>query len=129
MDSKTLTLETVRDSIPDYARDLKLNLGSVLTPTGAPGLNERQIWSVALASAIASRNNAFTRVIEAAAGAQLDAAHLGELLVGEHRAREFEAAAITGARIEQVALTTQPHVASCTWWRMRSTRLCRHGCA
>jgi lipoyl-dependent peroxiredoxin subunit D len=49
----TTTLDSVRDLIPDYARDLKLNLGSVLTPTGAPGLNERQIWSVALASAIA----------------------------------------------------------------------------
>jgi lipoyl-dependent peroxiredoxin subunit D len=70
------TLEAVRESIPDYARDLKLNLGSVLTPTGAPGLNERQIWAVALASAIASRNPSFTRAIEAAAGEQLDAAHL-----------------------------------------------------
>ena len=69
-------LDQLRDSLPDYARDLKLNLGSVLTPTGAPGLNERQIWSVALASAIASRNSTLTRAIEAAAGAQLDAAHL-----------------------------------------------------
>ena len=74
MDSTTL--DQLRDSLPDYARDLKLNLGSVLTPTGAPGLNERQIWSVALASAIASRNSTLTRAIEAAAGAQLDAAHL-----------------------------------------------------
>jgi lipoyl-dependent peroxiredoxin subunit D len=74
MDS--ITLDQLRDSLPDYARDLKLNLGSVLSPTGAPGLNERQIWSVALASAIASRNSTLTRAIEAAAGAQLDAAHL-----------------------------------------------------
>jgi alkyl hydroperoxide reductase subunit D len=74
MDS--ITLDQLRDSLPDYARDLKLNLGSVLTPTGAPGLNERQIWSVALASAIASRNSTLTRAIEAAAAAQLDAAHL-----------------------------------------------------
>ena len=74
MDS--ITLDQLRDSLPDYARDLKLNLGSVLSPTGAPGLNERQIWSVALASAIASRNSTLTRAIEAAAGARLDAAHL-----------------------------------------------------
>src|ERR1700761_288628 len=72
----TTTLDAVRDAIPDYARDLKLNLGSVLTPTAAPGLSEQQIWGVAVASAIASRNNAFTRAIETAAGAQLDAAHL-----------------------------------------------------
>ena len=70
------TLELIRESIPDYARDLKLNLGSVLTVTGAPGLNERQIWTVAVASAIASRNLAFTRGIEAAAEEYLDAAHL-----------------------------------------------------
>src|SRR5262249_22739125 len=54
-----------------YARDLKLNLGSVLTPTGAPGLNERQIWSIALASAIAARNTSFARSIEARAKSQL----------------------------------------------------------
>jgi lipoyl-dependent peroxiredoxin subunit D len=70
------TLDLIRDSIPDYARDLKLNLGSVLTREGAPGLSERQIWAVALASAIAARNNAFTRAIEAAAQQHLDAAHL-----------------------------------------------------
>ena len=33
------TLDNIRDAIPDYARDLKLNLGSVLAPTGAPGLS------------------------------------------------------------------------------------------
>jgi alkyl hydroperoxide reductase subunit D len=70
------TLELIRESIPDYARDLKLNLGSVLSVTGAPGLNERQIWTVAVASAIASRNLSFTRGIEAAAEEYLDAAHL-----------------------------------------------------
>ena len=74
MDSNTLDL--LRDAIPDYARDLKLNLGSVLTSAGAPGLNEQQIWAVAVASAIASRNPAFARGIEAAAGEHLDAAHL-----------------------------------------------------
>jgi len=47
----------------------------VLTSAGAPSLNEPQIWAVALASAIASRNLAFTRGIEAAAGEHLDAAH------------------------------------------------------
>ena len=70
------TLELIRESIPDYARDLKLNLGSVLTVAGAPGLTERQIWTVAVASAIASRNLSFTRGIESAAEEYLDAAHL-----------------------------------------------------
>ena len=70
------TLDSLRDSIPDYARDLSLNLGSVLAPTGAPGLTETQIWAIALASAIASRNVAFTSDIEALANQRLDAAHL-----------------------------------------------------
>jgi alkyl hydroperoxide reductase subunit D len=68
------TLDTIRDAIPDYARDLKLNLGSVLAPTGAPGLTEKQIWAVALASAIASRNPQFTRDIETLAASHLGAA-------------------------------------------------------
>ena len=70
------TLDTIRDAIPDYARDLKLNLGSVLATTGAPGLTEKQIWAVAVASAIASRNLSFTRDIESLAAPHLDAAYL-----------------------------------------------------
>jgi len=70
------TLDQIRDSIPDYARDLKLNLGAVLAPTGAPGLNERQIWGVAVASAIASRNVGFAKHVEALAAGKLDDAYL-----------------------------------------------------
>jgi lipoyl-dependent peroxiredoxin subunit D len=65
------SIDGIRDALPDYARDLKLNLGSVLTATGAPGLNEKQIWSIALASAIAARNTGFARVIEAQARTHL----------------------------------------------------------
>ena len=70
------TLDAIRDSLPDYARDLKLNLGAVLQPTGAPGLNEKQIWGVAVASAIASRNVGFARQIEALASTTLDEPYL-----------------------------------------------------
>ena len=71
-----MSLDTIRDAIPDYARDLRLNLGSVLAPTGAPGLSERQIWGVAFASAIAARNPEFTRGIETLALPHLDEAYL-----------------------------------------------------
>jgi lipoyl-dependent peroxiredoxin subunit D len=71
-----VTLDTIRDAIPDYARDLKLNLGSVLTTSGAPGLTQKQIWAVAVAAAIASRDVAFTRAIESLAAAHLDAAYI-----------------------------------------------------
>jgi alkyl hydroperoxide reductase subunit D len=66
-----MTLDSIRDAIPDYAKDLKLNLGSVLTTQGAPGLNDKQVWSIALASAIASRNAPFARSIESLAAGTL----------------------------------------------------------
>jgi alkyl hydroperoxide reductase subunit D len=65
------SIEGIRDALPDYARDLKLNLGTVLTTTGAPGLNEKQVWSIALASAIAARHTGFARVVEAQARTHL----------------------------------------------------------
>jgi alkyl hydroperoxide reductase subunit D len=71
-----MSLDTIRDSIPDYARDLKLNLGSVLSAPGAPGLSEKQIWGVAVASAIASRNTNLASQIERLAASHLDDAYL-----------------------------------------------------
>jgi alkyl hydroperoxide reductase subunit D len=71
-----MTLDTLKESLPDYARDLKLNLGSVLSAQGAPGLTETQVWSVALATAIAARNVEFARSIETLAHDKLDRAHL-----------------------------------------------------
>lgn len=81
------SLDTIRDSLPDYARDLRLNLGSVLASTGAPGLTERQIWAVAVAAGIASRHVPLARDLEALAAPHLSAADL-------HAARS--AAAIMG---------------------------------
>ena len=71
-----MSLDVIRDQLPDYARDLKLNLGSVLTPQGAPGLSESQIASIALSTAIAARNPQLTRAIEAWAQPHLDDAHV-----------------------------------------------------
>ena len=71
-----MTIETIRDQLPDYARDLKLNLGSVLTTQGAPGLSESQIASIALATAIAARNQELVRAIETWAQPHLYAAHV-----------------------------------------------------
>ena len=66
-----ITLDTIRDRLPDYARDLKLNLGSVLSPAGAPGLTEKQIWATALAAAIASRHLPLAHDLETLARAHL----------------------------------------------------------
>lgn len=69
-------MEALQDRIPDYARDLRLNLASVLTPQGAPGLSEAQLWMTALASAIAARNDELTRAVDAEAAARLTPAEI-----------------------------------------------------
>lgn len=58
-----MNLNELKASIPDYAKDLRLNLDSVLSESGAPGLSAKQIALVALASAIASRHQPLTAAI------------------------------------------------------------------
>jgi len=71
-----MTLETLRGQIPDFAKDLRLNLESVLTEAGAPGLDARQVAMVAVASAIASRYSPLTRSVTEWAQGVLDDAGL-----------------------------------------------------
>ena len=47
-----MNLQDLRNTIPDYAKDLKLNLDSVLSETGAAGLDAKRIRVIALACAI-----------------------------------------------------------------------------
>jgi alkyl hydroperoxide reductase subunit D len=71
-----MDLSAIKSSIPDYAKDLRLNLASVLTPEGAPGLSPQQILATALASAVAARNPALLREIEALAAEHLEPAQI-----------------------------------------------------
>jgi alkyl hydroperoxide reductase subunit D len=48
-----MTVENLKDALPEYAKDLKLNLGSI---TRSAVLNEEQLWGTLLASAAATRN-------------------------------------------------------------------------
>ena len=61
-------VESLRTNIPDVARDIRLNLQSVLQP-GA--LTPAQRWGVAIASAVAARNTALRDALIADAGAQV----------------------------------------------------------
>jgi alkyl hydroperoxide reductase subunit D len=56
-----VTIESLKAALPDYAKDLKLNLGSVLSPTSS--LTDQQLWGTAVASAIAARNPALRQAI------------------------------------------------------------------
>ena len=48
-----MSVENLKDALPEYAKDLKLNLGSISRSTV---LNEEQLWGTLLASAAATRN-------------------------------------------------------------------------
>ncbi|HVE72524.1 MAG TPA: carboxymuconolactone decarboxylase family protein [Thermoanaerobaculia bacterium] len=61
-------VETLRTSIPDVAKDIKLNLQSVLQPGS---LTPAQRWGVAIASAVATRNAALRDAMIADAGAEV----------------------------------------------------------
>ena len=68
-----MSLQELKAGLGEYAKDIKLNLGVVLSEEGAPELTQAQILGVALASAYATQNVAVVSAIEQEAGA-LDAA-------------------------------------------------------
>lgn len=55
-----MSLENLKSALPDYAKDLRLNLGSLATE---PSLSDEQRAGTFVASAIASRNPAVTDAI------------------------------------------------------------------
>jgi alkyl hydroperoxide reductase subunit D len=71
-----MNIQELKQHIPDYAKDLKINFGNVLDPEQHDALNESQIWGIALATAIATRNKPLIETIEAQAGEALDADYL-----------------------------------------------------
>ncbi len=82
-----MTIEQLKDSLPNYAKDLRLNLDSVLSEGGAPGLDSKQIALVALASAIASRHAPLTEAVaefasEHAGAEELDGARAAAAIMG-----------------------------------------------
>jgi alkyl hydroperoxide reductase subunit D len=95
-----MTLDELKTALPAYAKDLRLNLESVLSEGGAPGLSMKQIRAVALASAIAARHIPLTRALESFAADQLDATECD------------------GVR-----------AAAAIWSRTRNTRPCARACA
>jgi alkyl hydroperoxide reductase subunit D len=70
-------LEEIRNGLPDFARDLKLNLQSVLADST---LSVAQRWGVAVASAAASRNPRLQAGVVADARAAVDPAVIEDAL-------------------------------------------------
>lgn len=69
-----MSLEALLDSFPEYAKDIKLNVSSVLTEAGSMGLTQKQIAGIALASAYATKSHSVIENIH-----QQVAEHLCEL--------------------------------------------------
>jgi len=63
------SLDTLKEQLPEYARDLRLNLGLI---GGAGELTPRLAWGTALASAIATRNPQVVAAVAGAAAPHLD---------------------------------------------------------
>ncbi|MDG5803459.1 MULTISPECIES: alkyl hydroperoxide reductase [Streptomyces] len=63
-----MSLDALKSAIPDYAKDLRLNLGSVI---GNSELPAQQLWGTVLATAIASRSAVVLRELAPEARANL----------------------------------------------------------
>lgn len=57
-----MSIDALREQIPDYAKDIRLNLGSL---AGETVLSDQQKWGAFLASALASRNAAVIKAVVA----------------------------------------------------------------
>src|SRR5262245_63064352 len=62
-------MKTIRDRIPDYAKDLRLNLDAI---PKVESLSPRQLWGTVLATALAARNDELVRAVSEEARAHLD---------------------------------------------------------
>src|SRR5688500_10320187 len=65
-------LDTLKDRLPDFARDAKLNLGIV---SAAGALAPAVAWGTALAAAATARNPELYAAVRLAAAPHLDPAH------------------------------------------------------
>ncbi len=57
-----MSIDALRDQIPDYAKDIRLNLGTLASETS---LNDQQKWGAFFASALASGNATVIKAIAA----------------------------------------------------------------
>jgi lipoyl-dependent peroxiredoxin subunit D len=52
-----MSIESLKNTLPDFAKDIKLNLSTILTAEGAPDLQDNQIAGIALTSAYTTGNS------------------------------------------------------------------------
>ncbi|MBC7387165.1 MAG: carboxymuconolactone decarboxylase family protein [Cryobacterium sp.] len=69
-------VETYRETLKDYAKDIRLNLSTLLSVEGSPGLSEKQIALTALACAYATRSRGLSDALLADSAALLGDAEI-----------------------------------------------------
>jgi alkyl hydroperoxide reductase subunit D len=68
-----MQIDELKRQIPDFAKDLRINIGNVLDVDQAEGMTAQQLWLTALATAIACKNEALINAVATDASEHLDA--------------------------------------------------------
>jgi alkyl hydroperoxide reductase subunit D len=63
-----MSIESIKERLPSYAKDIKLNLSNI---TGSTALTAQQVWGAVLASALAARNADLIAAVSDEAAAHL----------------------------------------------------------
>lgn len=71
-----MTIEQLKNALPECAKDIKLNLSTILTEEGAPDLTLNQILGVALACAYTTKNAQVIDAMLAQSSQQLSEAQI-----------------------------------------------------
>ena len=79
-----MSIEGLKDLLPETAKDIRLNLSKVLSEEGAPGLTPKQIMGTALACAYATRMPQLIEAVREEAGATLFAGRKRGIPSGGH---------------------------------------------
>lgn len=82
-----MSINDVRSGLGEYAKDIKINLGNVLSEEGAPGLSQNQIYGIGLASVYATKHVDFIHAVAeevkaVLSGAEINAAKAAATVMG-----------------------------------------------
>lgn len=81
-----MTIESLKQSLPEAAKDIKINLNTLLGESDVPGLTSVQVWGTALACAYATKSPSVIGAVYEASAAYLSeadtrAAHIAAIMM------------------------------------------------
>ena len=68
-----MSIQGLKELLPDFAKDIRINLTNILTPEGALGLTEKQIFGAALSVACSLKNTLLIKRLKEEADSVLSA--------------------------------------------------------